>query len=430
MSLIRTSALNGIAVLVRLATVLLLNKVLAVFVGPGGYGVIGQFQSAVSMLGTFASGAVNVGVTKYTAEYRDDPQRSLAVWRTAATMGLGGAALFATLLLVLREPLAGWILADRTRSPIIVWLASALALMVFNGLMLAVLNGRKAVGAYVTANICGSLVGAASSVALVSGFGLAGALIAVAINQGLACGVTAVLFHRAGPFPWRRLLGRIDWTIARKLSGFALMSLTTALVVPATQIAIRGGLSQHLGWTGAGYWQALNKISETHLLLLTSTLSVYFLPRFSEIRDAHLLRKEVVKGYRFVLPLVGLSATTLFLMRRTLVSALLTGQFMPLIDVMGWQLLGDVLKIGSWVLAYTMVSHARTRAFVVTEVCFAGLLCGLTLWFSAMWGLRGTALAYCATYATYWIVMAILFKGLARRLSDVPATTAEVGMAT
>jgi PST family polysaccharide transporter len=103
---------------------------------------------------------------------------------------------------------------------------------------------------------------------------------------------------------------------------------------------------------------------------------------------------------------------------------------MPLIDVMGWQLLGDVLKIGSWVLAYTMVSHARTRAFVVTEVCFAGLLCGLTLWFSAMWGLRGTALAYCATYATYWIVMAILFKDLARRLSDVPATTAEAGLAT
>lgn len=83
MTLLKTSALNGIAVGVRMLTALGLNKVLAYSVGPSGYAVIGQFQNFVSMLTTFASGAINTGVTKYTAEYSDDEARQRMVWRTA-----------------------------------------------------------------------------------------------------------------------------------------------------------------------------------------------------------------------------------------------------------------------------------------------------------------------------------------------------------
>ena len=68
MTLLGTSFFSALAVLTKLATSLYLNKILAVYVGPAGYGVIGQFQSLVSMVTTFASGAVNTGVTKYTAE--------------------------------------------------------------------------------------------------------------------------------------------------------------------------------------------------------------------------------------------------------------------------------------------------------------------------------------------------------------------------
>ena len=50
MTLLKTSALNGIAVLTRVGTALLLNKILAVHVGPAGYAVIGQFQSLVGMV--------------------------------------------------------------------------------------------------------------------------------------------------------------------------------------------------------------------------------------------------------------------------------------------------------------------------------------------------------------------------------------------
>ena len=85
-------------------------------------------------------------------------------------------------------------------------LVGSLVLLVFNGLMLAILNGQKAVRAYVTANIVGSLGTAATATVLVFAYGLHGALIALAVSQAATCVVTAWLCQRACQLRWRRQL--------------------------------------------------------------------------------------------------------------------------------------------------------------------------------------------------------------------------------
>ncbi len=416
MNLVRTSVLNGIAVLTKLGTNVLLNKVLAVFVGPAGYAIIGQFQNLASMVTTFASGSLNNGVTKYTAQYHAEPERQYVVWRTAGALSLIGSLVCAPLLVLFRVPIAKWALADANLSGVIVWLAMALPLLLINGLLLAILNGRKAVQVYVAANIGGGLVSAATALLLVTRYGLYGALVAVAVSQALACVATAALVFRHAPIRLTRLLHLPDGRAARQLGGYALMGAISALSTPMAQIFIRDSLAAQLGWHTTGLWQALNKISDTHLMLLTTTLSIYFLPRFAEIQDGAELRAEIRKGYRFVLPLVLTSAALLFLFRTLLVRTLLTPDFMPLVDVLGIQLLGDVLKIGSWVMAYTLFSHAQTRAFIVTEILFSVIWAGSATSLTKVYGLAGACAGYALTYATYWITMFWLFRRLTSRL--------------
>lgn len=423
MNLVKTSLLNGMAVVVKLATSLVLNKVLAVHVGPAGYAVIGQFQNLVTMVVAFASGALNTGVTKYTAEYHDDLARQYAVWRTATAMSLAGGCVFALGLVLFRRPLAGWALADEGLSSVMVWLAGALVLLLLNALMLAILNGRKAVRSYVVANITGSLVTAVTATALVLQYGLYGALVALVVSQALACGATVWLFRKACPVPWRTFVGRVDTRIARQLGAFALLSATSALLVPLAQILIRDGLIDQLGLQGAGLWQALWRISETHLMLLTTTLSLYFLPRFSEIHHASELADEVRKGFRFVLPLVATSALCVYMLRHWLIPTLLTSEFLPLVDVLGWQLLGDALKVSSWVLAYTLISRAQTRVLIGTEIAFSTLLVVFSLAGAWVDGLRGSAIGYALTYALYGITMLYFFKRMLKQAFPSPHAT-------
>lgn len=408
MTLIKTSFLNAIAVLVRVGTGLMLNKVLAVYVGPTGYAIIGQFQSLVAMIMGISSGAIGTGVTKYTAEYHDRPELQRTVWRTAAAMALVGSAAGAALLLLARESLAVWLLADAVYAQAFVWLALSLTLMVANGLMLAIMNGKKVISAFILANIAGSVIGAGVSLGLVVSHGLYGALVALGFGQATACLVTVWLFRKACSIRWRDLLGRFDPATARRLSVFALMVVVSALVVPSSQILIRDQLGAILGLHTTGLWQAMWRISDLHLMLITSTLTVYFLPRFSELPAGPALRREVLRAYRFVIPVVIATSITIYLFRDLMVRSLLTHEFMPLADVLGWQLFGDAIKICSWVSAYTMISHARLRTFIVTEVIFSSILIATTIVGAHADGLRGTAIGYSITYFIYCVTTVVI----------------------
>lgn len=418
MTLFKTSILNGIAVLARILTSLLLNKVLAVYVGPAGYGVIGQFQSVMTMATTAASGAIGNGVTKYTAEFASDERARHAVWRTAFRMGLLGGLVVGAGLILAQRPLARWFLHDEAYASVFVWLAVSLLLMVFNALMLAVLNGLKAIRAFVISNIAGSLIAAAVSVGLVMWLGLYGALIALCVGQAAAAIFTAVMFRKHCELAWRGLFRGFDPGHARKLGGFALMAITSALVVPSAQLVIRTELGASIGWHDTGLWQALHRISDLHLLLLTSTLVVYFLPRFSELPAGPALRAEVARAYRFVVPLVTLSAAVIYLCRDLLVRLLLTDDFLGLTDALSMQVVGDFLKVCSWVASITLVSHARVRVFIVTEVIFAAIFAVATLVGAHLGGLFGTAAGYAFTYLLYLMAMLALFFQLTGRRGE------------
>jgi Polysaccharide biosynthesis protein. len=86
MNLFRTSVLNGVAVLIKTITMFVLNKILAVYLGPTGYAAIGQFQNFIQMVTTFAGSAINTAVVKYTAEYHEDETKQRAVWKTAGVL--------------------------------------------------------------------------------------------------------------------------------------------------------------------------------------------------------------------------------------------------------------------------------------------------------------------------------------------------------
>ncbi|MCE0731186.1 O-antigen translocase [Halomonas sp. G15] len=408
MTLIKTSLLNGIAVVIKMLTLLGLNKILAIYVGPAGYAALGQFQNAVQMITTLASGAINTGVTKYTAEYHNDEARQHAVWRTAGTISLIGSVLVGIGVIVFNKPLAGWFLKDESLGSVFVWFAATLVLFVFNTLLLAILNGKKEIQRYVTANIAGSLFALVVTTLMAIQLGLYGALVALAIYQSLTFFVTLTLTYKASWFNLRYLLGGIDKQSAKGLAKFTAMALTSAACVPLSHILIRNHLGETLGWEAAGYWEAMWRLSAAYLMLVTTTLSVYYLPRLSELQDPADIKKEILQGYRVILPVAASCGFIIYLLRDFVIRILFTSEFIQMEALFGWQMVGDTLKIGSWILAYLLLSKAMTKLFILTEITFAIFFYGLTYHFVNIWGLQGVAIAHSVNYLFYWAVMAII----------------------
>jgi PST family polysaccharide transporter len=411
MSLVKTSFLNAIAVGIRMLTMLGLNKLLAVYVGPAGYALFGQFQNAITMITTFASGAINTGVTKYTAQYHDDAKQQERIWGTAGRISISMALIASAFIAIFHEHLAQSIFQSQEHKNVLLWLAATLVLFVLNSLLMAILNGKKAINYYVLANISTSIATLLLTWLLTQRLGLDGALIALAVNQSLVFFISLILCLRCNWFKWRYLFTDFDQVYARKLAAYGLMAMVTAIAVPWSQILIREQLMQDFGQIQAGMWQAVTKMSDVYLMLITTTLTVYYLPRLSEIKLGIELRQEVFKVYRFILPLTALGALLVYLLKDWLVLLLFTREFQAMNDLLGWQLIGDVIKIGSWVLGFIMLGRAMTKAYIATEIIFSFSLVILTWWCTQQFGLVGSVIAFAINYLLYWATIAlILYK--------------------
>lgn len=413
MGLFKTSILNGIAVLVRVITGFLLNKILAVYVGPSGYAAMGQFQNFIQMVTSFSGGAINTGIIKYTAEYYEDAEKQRGIWRTAGSLVLICSFIFALLIILFNVQLSSYIFNTEKYRSVFIWFAIFLIFFNFNALFLAILNGKKEIVKLVIANILGSVFSLVITSMLAIQYQLYGALVALSIYQSLAFFVTLILCYRATWFKLSYLFGKIDPSITKRLGAFVVMALVSAVCVPLSQIAIRYYLTKEFSLEYAGYWEAMIRLSATYLMLVTTTLSVYYLPRLSELTNIIDIKKEVYRGYQFIFPLALISGLFVYLCRDLIIRILFTDSFLPMEQLFLWQMIGDSLKIGSWILAFLMLSKAMTKLFVITEILFAISSVVLTIVGTKLFGFEGVSIAHIVNYAVYWIFMAVfVFKRL------------------
>lgn len=390
-----------------------LNKILAVYLGPTGYAAIGQFQNFIQMVTTFAGSAINTAVVKYTAEYHEDETKQRAVWKTAGSIVFLFSLVFAILILIFQKQLALYIFQSLKYQTIFIWFAIFLIFFNFNTLFLAILNGKKEILKLVLANIAGSLFALVITGVLAIKLQLYGALIALSIYQSIAFIVTLILCHRADWFEFSSLLGKIDLGITKKFASFILMALVSAICVPLSQMLIRAYLTQEFSLAYAGYWEAMIRLSTVYLLLVTTTLGVYYLPRLSELNAIHEIKKEVYLGYKFIFPLAVVGGICVFILRDWIINLLFSPSFAPMQDLFLWQMMGDALKIGSWILAYLMLSKAMTKLYICTEIIFTVSIIALTYICTQVFGFEGVSIAHLINYGLYWIVISLfIFKQL------------------
>lgn len=425
MGLLKTSLLSAVSVAIKVLTLLGINKVLAIYVGPSGYAALGQFQNAVQMITGFASSAINSGVTKYTAEYSNNEAKQYVLWRTAVTLAVIATLILMVAVTVLNEDLAIWLLKDAKYKNVFLWFAATLIFFTFNTLLLAILNGKGEVLRYAVANIAGSILALCFTSILAIEFGLYGALVAFVAYQSVSFFATLALCYKSTWFKARKLIGGIDKNIAQDLGKYAAMSLVSVACVPLSHIAVRNHLGENFGWVNAGYWEASWRLSAATLMLTTTILSAYFLPKLSALVDPEKIKVEINRGYTLLLPFSAGLGLIVYLMRDQVISLLFTSNFYAMRDLFAWQILGDILKTGSWIPAYLLISKAMFKTFMATEIIFSTSFYFFTIIFSKHWGFEGVAIAHAVNYLICWLVIAVIVHQRLRTLSPTPSQASQ-----
>ncbi|MGZ0783862.1 O-antigen translocase [Pseudomonas saponiphila] len=408
MTLVRAGLLNAIAVLIKILTLLGVNKLLAMYVGPGGYAVLGQFQNAIQIITTFATGTINLGVTKLTAEYVDDEAKQRSVWSTAAFIVLSGSVIATLFILVFNEQLAFFFLKDRSYGGVFVCFGISLVFLTANTLLLAILVGKKEVSRYVLASISGSLLSLLVTSVMSVKFGLYGALVALAIYQSLSFFATLLLCCKESWFKVSYFFCGFNKSIAANLSKYVLMALTTTICAPVSYMFVRDFIGNEFGWQAAGCWEAILRLSSASLMLVSTTLGIYYLPKITQLKKVSDIKKELFHVYRIVLPVAVLGSFVIYVLRDYIVLILFTKDFYPMRDLFFWQMFGDVLRVGGWMFTYIMQGKGMVKLYVLSEVVFSASFVVLAWLLMKVFDVQGVVIAHSINYLFYWVVMGFL----------------------
>lgn len=411
MNLLNATLLSGIAALTRIGAGFVANKLVAVYAGPGGLALIGHFANFTTIAVALAGGGVSTGVTQYVAEHRAEPAAVRRLLGTALGLVVLCALAASTAILIWRDAWSRFVFGDADHGDIVALAAGALLPAALNVLLLAGLAGRKAVKKIVAINVVISLAGLALFTALIVGGGLRGALQAVAAGQVLSLLVTLGM---GGGALLRGVRPQFERAQLVRLGHFSAMALVSATTLPLAQMIVRDHLGGTISWEAAGYWQAVWKISDAYLMLVTAAFGSYYLPRLAELRDPAALRSEILQGYRILLPLTAVSALAIYLLREPLTLILFNASFLPMTELFAFQLIGDVLKVGSWMIAHLMLAKVMTATFILSELLFGACFVASTIYLTSIFGVVGASYAFAFSYLLYWIGMGWIWRQATR----------------
>lgn len=415
MSLAKASIWTAGSTLIKIGVGLLVVKLLAVSFGYSGVGQAGNFRQLITVLGVLSGAGIFNGVTKYVAEHHQDPHKLQAILGTSSTIILGFSTLLALIFLIFTDSISVALFGHNDYQKVIQVVAFVQMGIAYANYFLAILKGFRDAQGNALAIIFGSLVGVIAYYLCFILGGYEGALAGLALVPALVVLPAGLLIIKRKQFALSMLKPAWERAIATNLGKFTLMALLTSATLPVAYVMMRNLLAKSYSWDEVGLWQGVSSISDAYLQFITASFSVYLLPTLSRLQLKTEISAEIIKSLKFVLPAVALASFMVWLLRDFAIWLLFSSQFNGMRDLFAWQLVGDVLKVGSYVFGYLVIAKAALRFYVMAEVSQFILLTAFSHWLIPAHGALGAAQAYMATYIIYFLLCCSVFLIYRRR---------------
>jgi PST family polysaccharide transporter len=401
-----SSALTSVA---RLGASLAAIKIGAIYLGPVGFALLGQFQSATAVLHLVAGVMCSQAIAAGTAQCDAAARRPWLAVGVKTTLLLSIVSCGVALLAV--QPAAERLgLGGHTAAVVLVLALMPLSALFWN--MSAALGALDRPLSYALVQCMAAVASVALLIVLLPRFGLSGAMAAPFIANAFALVVLAIALRAAVP-PAAATVDRHDAAAStRQLVRAGLVLLAAGAAPPAAQLVVRTALIDVGAIDAAGQWQAAWKVSEAYLLPITILLQVYFLPRFAQAHNhSPAAPRLLLIGAAGLLAVMLSGALALWVVGDAIVRLLLDARFTPAAQLLPLQALADgaravVALVGIW-----FISGSRWGAYLALELAYWTLFAAAALLAIRMDpSAQGVVIAYVGSAGTALLGCGVLWS--------------------
>jgi len=383
------------------------TKVVALLLGPSGFGLIALYLGYMQLVQTISGlGIASSGVREVAqANSVKDPEKIAAKVKTLrrACWFTGGL---------------GFVLALAVSTPASTWLGSAdskaidFALLGFAVLFQAVLGGQMSLlqGTRRLADLTRIKVyGVCSTTVLaIVAYGLFGrsAIVPVLIATALVQLLISWIFARRVP------LIRVDQTWkqtasnSRQLVGLGLSFMWSALLGAGTTSLLGFLVVRELGVEANGMYSAAWMLSGLFAGFILGAMGTDFYPRLTAVQADHdkvkrLVNEQTEIGILLALP--GLVGT--LTLAPWVVQLFYSSEFLPAAQLLPWFVLGVFGQVITWPLGYILMAKSAKGLYAITETLGHGSRFLVSIGLLKLSGLIGLAIAAPIAYLLYAVMM-------------------------
>ena len=406
----KAASLNTANISVKIIAGILVSKFIAVFIGAEGMALIGNLRNFLSAVQSVAIAGLYKGVVKFIDKFKNN---SIELGKTLSTvfyLGFFASMLLAFLCYYNAAYINSLIFQGNYKyTYVIEILAIVLPFYALNMFVFAIMNGFSKYKILFIINIIGQVLGLLVTILLIWQDNIDGALVAVVIAPALNLLISIVgILYRKNLMNYLKI-SDFSFTVLNNLSPYMIMALVSSIAIPIVLIIIRNYLITEIGLKEAGYWQAMNRVSDYYLMFITSLMVLYILPRFAEINTKKEFRKEVFSFYKTIMPIFALILLVIYLSRSLLVSLLFTQDFQPVEELFGYQILGDFMRVLSMVIAYQFLAKKMFAHFIVLEIFLFVIIYFTSIYFIDLYGLKGAVMGHCLSYIMHFGIILLIF---------------------
>jgi O-antigen/teichoic acid export membrane protein len=405
-SVLKSTFILGSGSAIGLLASLAANKVYAILIGPEGIGLLGLLQGLLGITTLLAGMGLSSGLVRLGSGLvsRGDDISFAALRQMAWQIYFWFSGGVVILLLLFRNPIARTMLVN---SP--AWLVGVVALALFislaAGIQIGLLNAHHQVQTLAQVTALATLLGSGIGVVLVWFWGsvaLPGVLLTTPLSQWLISRIFALRLPRTQQFPSQERLSQARTELLR----FGLPFTASQLVGSAVQLGMPFLVLHQLGQQEVGYYKAAILFSSAYIGFLLNALAQDFYPRLSALRNQRgALLEALNTQQRFVLLLGSSLVVVSIAVVSIIVPLVFSTEFKPTVDILRWQLLGDLFKFVSWTLGFAVLAGSKSLVYFLCELAGGSLLFAFSWWGMQTFGIRGLGIGYLLGYVTYLFIM-------------------------
>lgn len=403
-------SLNSFSILIKIVIGFITSKVIAIFLGPSGMALVGNFRNFISSTEAFATLGFENGLVKYVAEHKNDNEKLTKTLSTVFISVLITCVSIGVILFFFSNYFNRIVFNGFDFSFVFKIFAFALPFYIANMFLIATINGLGAFKKVVVINVIGNIIGLGIALLLISNYRTQGALISIILSPALLFFISFFFTNKELAILKHIHFRFYSFSKLSKLSSYSLMALVSSVLGPMVLFAIRKNIIQKMGLQEAGFWEAMNRMSSYYFLFITSILGLYFLPKLAVAKDNLETKKLFWSYYKGIIPVFLIGLILIFILKDFIIGILFTKEFSPVSKLFFWQLIGDFFKAASYILGFQFYAKKLTKDFVISEICSLAVLYFSSIYLVSKFQLEGIVMAYALTYFIYLIVLATYFR--------------------